>query len=372
MSKFKVTMALIMVAYLITFMSPTIGLAHTNPDAVRAYAPPIPAFSEEVVRQRLSNLNSIIDIKYTPEVGRRIKEYTVSYRIAGEKILGKVDLYFPMFNEEISRRALPGELKYIAIVESNLDPYAHSKSGASGLWQFIPSTARNQGLRVNDKLDERRSPRKSTKAALEYLTTLYETFDDWTLAIAAYNCGPGGVKKAMKKSGSSDFWKLRPYLPRETQKYVPRVIAAMYLMQYYQAHELKPRKVDDEMKYVTFITDGKAHKFIELADELAVDPKIIMNLNPEFRNSYFPAHSGSVELVIPANCYERYLELYDIQAYKELLADRRQLEIEKMKEKTLALSVRPLERIDPILLSKLKVNREKQVFKTSFSVWEEA
>ena len=358
-----VTLLLICLNY-----SPMFG--HTNPDAVRDYNPPIPYVSEDMIMQRLNNLNSIIDVRYTPEVGRRIKEYTVSYRVAGERILGRVNLYFPLFDHEISKRALPEELKYVAVVESNLNPFAKSKSGASGLWQFIRSTAKIKGLEVNDRVDERRSPTKSTQAALDYLDELYDIFDDWTLAIAAYNCGPGGIKKAMRRSGGTDYWSIRNHLPKETQKYIPRVIAAMYLMQYYHMHNLQPLDLGDHMTQVIQVRhDGKL-SFESMAAAIGTEKKVLQNLNPEFRNNFFKHHRGVQIVKIPAACYEAYLEKYDFESYKAMLKKQRELDLAQIRNTTPLPHrerIMPLPSIKAIEYKKLRFKRQKTIYTTSFS-----
>ncbi len=350
--------------------------AHTNPIALEEYSPAIPHYSKELVKTRLDNLSSVIDIQYTDEVGRRIKEYTVSYRIAGEKILGLVDLYFPLFDQEIAKRNVPDELKYVAVVESHLDITAKSKSGAVGLWQFIASTARLQGLQIDSHIDERKDAVKSTRAALDYLSDLHEKFGDWTLALAAYNCGPGGVRKAIKRSGSRKYWELRHHLPKETQKYVPRIIAAMYLMQYYHDHNLMARTVDPDLKATIQINDGKGHNLKRLSSELAVDYSILQLLNPQFINGQFPKNNQTLYLNIPVSRHERYLEVHQKEAYKLLLEERRNAELLEMKERKAKQQrilkqkaiVSPLEPIEQILYRKLKQqHRQRKYYRVRFS-----
>ncbi len=370
MNKLLVVAAKAVIITYLSILSPTKGLAHTSPEAAEVHKHSVPKFSKELVVERLDNLSSVIDVHYTEEVGKRIKEYTVSYRVAGEKILGKVDLYFPLFEAEIAKRNLPQELKYVAVVESHLDITAESKSGAVGLWQFIKSTAQIQGLKVNKHIDQRKDAELSTEAALDYLTKLYDRFDDWTLAIAAYNCGPGGVNKAIRKSGSRNYWELRKYLPRETQKYVPRIIAAMYLMQYYHVHNLEPRQVDRDLKTYTTISDGKGHNLRRLSQELGVDYKILYTLNPQFITGYFPKNSGNMSLKIPLNHYERYLELHDPVSYKKLLADRREAELIVLKEERELLkraAINPMLPIPGIIYDRIRQQyRERKVYKLKF------
>ena len=323
MNKFKTMAKDLVMVTLALFLAHTAVLSHSFVEVDLSYTSPTPSYSVEVIKDRLDNLSSVIDIEYTHEVGRRIREYTVDYRISGEKILGKVDLFFPIFDQEIARRGLPEELKFVAVVESHLNPTAMSKSGAAGLWQFMKSTARMQGLVINDYIDERKDPIKSTAAALDYLEYLHESFGDWTLAIAAYNCGPGNVRKAIRRAGGKrDFWQIRKYMPRETQKYVPRVIAAMYLMQYYHEHNLKPTAIDEDLKFTVEIRDGQKHNFKALAQALDVDYDLLKSLNPQYKQSYFPKNDGHLSLVIPTSAVENYLKNYSPVSYRKLLEKR--------------------------------------------------
>ena len=327
-------------------------LANVSERSEAAYSPKVERISDQDIKSRLNNMSSVIELNYTEEVGKRIREYTVNYRRAGERILGRVDLFFPLIENEISRRNLPDELKYVAVVESNLEPTARSKSGAVGLWQFIKSTGRMQGLKIDNYIDERKDPEKSTIAALDYLTYLYERFDDWTLAIAAYNCGPGNVSKAIRRSGSTDYWEIRNYLPRETQKYVPRIIAAFYLMQYYHVHSLVPDSVDEDLRYTKKINDGKGHNFYTLARDLEMTYSELKSLNPQFNTKYFPKNKEHLSLVIPKSKYEKYLEIHDIDAYQELISKQQREREQRQKEKLAAqrqtMLVEPVEIIKVI------------------------
>lgn len=348
---------------IISLVLPPEGFAHTTPAVAEAYVAPIPKYSTQDLKDRLQNLSSVLDLRYTTEVGKRIKEYTVSYRAAGERILGKVDLYFPLFEAEIAKRGLPQALKYVAVVESHLDPRARSKSGAAGLWQFMPPTARRQGLDITQYVDERQDPRKSTEAALEYLSEMYEKFGDWTLAVAAYNCGPGGVRKAMKRSGKSDYWSIRNYLPKETQKYVPRIVAAIYLMQYYHEHNLIPQALGGEVKYSAVISDGKGHRFSTLATDLEMELKDLKLLNAQYVTDHFPKNGGQLELVIPAGKEERYLELYDPESYKERLIERNEQELQSSKEMMIkSRMVQQLHPIDRLVFDRIRHKRVKKIY----------
>jgi len=340
------------ITFLITCVN-IIGYSHTTPSMESDIYSTVPSFSDQDIKDRLENISSVIDLNYTDEVGRRIREYTVNYRKAGELILGRVDLYFPLFEKEIHLRNLPDELKFVAVVESNLEPTAKSKSGALGLWQFIRSTGKEQGLKMNSYVDERKDPEKSTKAALEYLSKLYERFDDWTLAIAAYNCGPGNVRKAIRRGNSKNYWDIRKHLPRETQKYVPRIIAAIYLMQYYHYHNLTPTSMDQDLIQTISISDGKKHNLHTLASDLDVEYSVLKYLNPQFKTKYIPENKGRYSLVIPRSKYETYLKQYDSISYALIVEKRksRKLQVEEEKKemvrKRIVEALQEIEAVEP-------------------------
>ena len=263
----------------------------------------------------------------------------------------------------MAKRNLPQELKYVAVVESHLDPHAKSKSGAAGLWQFMPPTARRQGLDIDRYIDERQDPIKSTGAALNYLAELYDQFGDWTLAVAAYNCGPGGVRKAIRKSGKSDYWSIRGYLPKETQKYVPRIIAAIYLMQYYHEHNLIPLSVDGELKYTSQIADGKGHRFSTLAKDLDMELKDLKLINAQYVTNEFPKNGGNRFLNIPAEKLEKYLELYDPEAYKEMLVKQNEIELEASKAELIkSRMIQRFHPIDRLVFDRIRHKRIKKIY----------
>lgn len=371
MNKLKSAITPLIAYIIITFLSLGQLSAHTNEAASADYVPKAPRVSKEVIQERLDNLSSVIDVRYSTEVGRRIKEYTYNYRVAGEKILGRIDLYFPMFENELHSRNLPDALKYVAVVESHLDVTAKSKSGAVGIWQFMKSTAQMQGLIVNKHLDERKDPVLATKAALDYLEAMYDQFGDWTLAVAAYNCGPGGVRKAIRRSGKNDYWSLRKYLPKETQKYVPRIIAAMYLMQYYHSHDLQPKSVSEDLSNVTTVADGKGHNLVKLSEQLGLESNILILLNNKYITGYFPKNTGEIELRIPVSVYDRYLELHAPEAYKEYLAKRRDEELSRIKDSKKIImreQLAPVDKIKQLTVDRVRQkHRPKKIYKLKLS-----
>lgn len=283
---------------------------------------------------RLSQLNSVIDITITNEVQERIQQYTYNYRSSAEKILGRVSVYFPMFEQEIRRRGMPDDLKYLAIIESLLNPRATSRSGAAGLWQFMKPTGKMVGLEINSIVDQRRSVELSTQAALDYLQSLYDRFGDWNLVLAAYNCGPGNVNKAIKKSGSKDYWKMRQYLPKETQKYLPRFIAAMYLTNFYHFHGLQPNTADSDMTNVITVSVDKKITLNTLTEELGLaDVATLSNLNPEYIAGYIPGKKH-YSLRLPSRCVEEYYKKYEPGTYSTILEKREEAKrVQAMKEK---------------------------------------
>ncbi|MEO1437266.1 MAG: lytic transglycosylase domain-containing protein, partial [Bacteroidota bacterium] len=199
-----------------------------------------PTFTEEDYKRRIEGLSGDIEFSYNKTVRRHIQNYLRYAPHLTERLIGKTTIYFPVFEEALEASGLPTDLKYLSVVESKLEPDVISPVGAGGLWQFMPGTAREKGLTINQLVDERFDAHRSTEAAIAYLKELNELYNDWILAIAAYNCGPGRVNKAIRRANSKNFWKLYPHLPKETRSYVPAFISVAYLMNYYSLHGLNP------------------------------------------------------------------------------------------------------------------------------------
>ena len=272
--------------------------------------------SDDILQERLQNLYSEIDLRVTADVKKYIYDYTVKYRHSAEDFLGRSEMYFPMFQEKLSAKGLPDEIKCLSIVESNLKPNAVSPHGATGLWQFMKSTGEMYDLNKNKYVDDRRDPEKSTEAAAAFLLDLYNKYNDWTLALAAYNCGPGNVNKAMRRSGKYDYWGIRSYLPKETQQYIPKLIAVIYVTQYYYAHNLTPKQIDANLQHTSSakVWEGLSFKEIQKLSGLPMD--VIKQLNPQYIRNYVPNINGEHVLTLPSN------EMMDV-AY----AENTQLEI---------------------------------------------
>lgn len=271
--------------------------------ALLAYSPIASAsnISEADVKQRVNNISSAVQMRYTADVQKHIRQYTSTNKRGTEVILGRVSLYFPMFESILKEKGLPEDLKYLSIVESGLKPTATSRVGAAGLWQFMKATGRMMGLKVTSTIDERRDPVKSTEAAAEYLKYLHEKFGDWTLALAAYNCGPGNVRKAIKRSGGkTDYWEIQQYLPKETRNYIPKFIAVTYLMHHYYDHDLVPNQIEEDIKNTATAQVYERVSLTNISKQYNLSLATVQLLNPAYLKNYIPASTeGRYMLTLP-------------------------------------------------------------------------
>lgn len=271
-----------------------------------------PLYSDDLIAAKINALSGHIEFKYTKEVKDYIRRYTKPGRSGSEQILGRIPVYFPVFEEKLNNRQLPAELKVLAIVESHLDVRAYSKAGAAGLWQLIKGTARQYDLSVRNNFDERYSVEASTDAALDYLSDLYNQFDDWTLALAAYNCGPGNIRKAIRRSGGKrGFWQIIKYLPKETRNYVPKFIAISYLLQHYKEYGIEP-KMPDKRYFETAEANVYKHlTFSEISAVTGVPMEVIKRMNYEYRKNYIPANTKGYKLTLPKQAIYDLVEYYN-------------------------------------------------------------
>lgn len=256
-------------------------------------------FPDSLYKERLDRLPRVIPMQYNNVVRKCIDLYSERRRGLVRYMLGMADYYFPIIEQVLDEHNLPLELKYLAMVESALNPKALSRVGASGLWQFMLPTGKSYGLQINSLVDERFDPVKSTQAACKYLKDMYAIYNDWNLVLAAYNCGPGNVNKAMKRSGKSDFWDIFPFLPKETRSYVPLFIAANYIMNYYCDHNLCPVQTSLPLATDTIVVTKALH-FEQVADVLSLDIEQIRALNPQYKRDIIPGNTGSAILKLPA------------------------------------------------------------------------
>jgi membrane-bound lytic murein transglycosylase D len=301
----------------VQYFSKTDAFCHDEDENVR--------FSDDVLRERLERLPHIIPMTYNTLVRTSINLYTERRRNLVRYMLGMADFYFPIIEQVLEEYNLPLELKYLVVVESALNPIAVSRVGACGLWQFMLPTGKNYGLEINTLVDDRRDPVKSTHAACRYFMDMYNIYGDWHLVIASYNCGPGNVNKAIRRSGGkTDFWKIYPYLPRETRSYVPLFIAASYVMNYYCDHNICPVQTNLPLATDTVMINNLLH-LQQVADMLQMDVKLLRVLNPQYRRDIVPGNNKPSVLILPAVATYSFVNKEDtIYAHRmdDLLASR--------------------------------------------------
>ncbi|MCQ2197038.1 MAG: transglycosylase SLT domain-containing protein [Bacteroidaceae bacterium] len=289
-----------------------------------------PEFDKETYIDRLSRLPVVVEMPYNDIVRSFIDRYAARLRRSVSVMLGASNFYNPIFEEALESYQVPLELKYLPVIESALNPGATSRVGAAGLWQFMIGTAKHYNLEVTSLIDERRDPVKASYAAAHFLKDLYRIFGDWTLCIAAYNCGPGNVNKAIKRAGGvKDYWAIYPYLPHETRGYVPAFIAATYIMNYYCDHNICPANTRLPLASDTIIVKRDLH-FNQIVQATGMDIEELKALNPQYRTSIIPGHSHDCILRLPSTAVNAFLEAGDsIYTYKanELFTNRREVTI---------------------------------------------
>lgn len=266
---------------------------------------------DKTIRERLAKLPTVIDMPFNSIVRDYIDRYTKRGREQVTVLLGLSNYYMPIFEQALEEQGLPLELKYLPVIESALDPNAVSKHGAAGLWQFMIATAHGMGLEVNSLVDERRDPYLSSQKAARYLKELYNTYGDWSLAIAAYNCGPSSVNKAIRRAGgepkNQDFWSIYNYLTPETRGYVPMFIAANYVMNYYPEHNISPVLASKPLVTDTIRVSDRVH-FNQISNVLNIPVDELRLLNPQFRADLIPgSKERSYTLVLPSQQIHAYL-----------------------------------------------------------------
>lgn len=270
------------------------------------------AFDRDTYIRRLQHLPNVMEMPYNEVVRQFIDRYTGRMRKAMPYLLSSANFYMPIFEEALEACQIPLELKYLPVIESALNPQATSKAGAGGLWQFMITTGKLYGLTVNSLIDERRDPIKSSYAAARYLRDLYDIFHDWTLVIAAYNCGPQNVNKAIKRSGDeqADYWKIYPYLPKETRGYVPAFIAANYAMNYYCEHGICPAKFNMPAPTDTVHVNRNLH-FSQIVAVCNVKADEVKALNPQYRTGLIPGDASPCTLRLPTSGISAFIAAGD-------------------------------------------------------------
>lgn len=256
---------------------------------------------DNVLKERLAKMNSFITLPYNENVRNYMILYSEKMPTKMSQILGLCQYYMPIFEETFSKYNLPEELKYMAIIESALNPVAVSRAGAKGMWQFMYRTAISYGLEINSFVDERLDPFKSADAAARYLIDSYNIFGDWNLAISSYNCGAGNINKAIRRNGGSrDFWSVYNYLPKETRGYVPAFVGAMYAIRYSKEYGLNPAPIQMPAQLDTFEIRKNLH-FKQISELVGISVDELRNLNPQYINDIIPGDSKTYVLRIPYN-----------------------------------------------------------------------
>ena len=291
-----------------------------------------PVFSDSIYVDRLSRIPTIMEMPYNNIVRKFIDQYTGRLRHSVSYMLGATNFYIPIFEEALALYNLPLELKYLPVIESALDPTAVSRKGATGLWQFMLSTAKRYDLKINSLVDERRDPIKASFAAAQYLNDLYKVYGDWNLVIAAYNCGPTSLNKAIHRAGGSkDYWTIYPYLPKETRGYVPAFIAANYVMNYYCEHNICPMRARLIDGNDTVVVNKDLH-LEQVASVCGVEMEKIKAFNPQYKTSLVPGNSYDCILRLPSEAALKFIDLGDsVYSYRssELLTKRKTVEIDE-------------------------------------------
>lgn len=301
------------------------------PDTTCANPDYNPTFTPEEYQERLRRLPVVMEMPYNSVVQKFIDQYSGRLRRTVSYALGAGNFYIPIFEEALDYYGLPLELKYLPVIESALEPKAKSSAGAVGLWQFMLATGKRYDLKVNSLIDERQDPYKSSWAAARYLRDLYKIYRDWNLVIAAYNCGPTNVNKAIHRAnGVRDYWTIYPYLPSETRGYVPAFIAANYIMNYYCEHNICPMKtkIPITTDTVTIMRDLHMQQVAELCN---IDVEAIQALNPQYRTQLIPGSSGPMTLRLPTETLNTFIDLKDsVYNYRvdELLTRRSSVEVD--------------------------------------------
>lgn len=286
---------------------------------------------ENLYRYHVSKLQFEIPMDYNELVKKQIDFFGTRWQDKLKIMVTKSQYIFPIYEEILSEYNMPLEIKYLSIIESGLNPYARSHSGAVGAWQFMPATGKEYDLTINSSVDERRSLEKSTRAACSYLKRMYAVYGDWLVALASYNCGPGNVRKAIRLSGSTNFWGIYPYLPRETQNYVPKFIAMAYIMNYHSEYCIIPVPYDATSFLTQKVYCEEGLNFKIIADKLEMSTEELLRFNPELKVTAIPYNGNGYLLHVPENkVHLYYLNQCEITELSKVQQDSAVLETESM------------------------------------------
>ena len=280
--------------------------------AIGTAASVVNEYDEHAVSHDLTSMSNIVDMRHTSEVSSYLRTYLVNNRDKTARIVKRMMLYFPLIEKKLQEHNLPDELKYLAIVESALDPHARSRSGAMGLWQIMAPTAGDLKIRMYHSVDERKDPYRSTDAALTYLSQLYDRFGDWEIALAAYNAGPNRVSKLMDKANTSDYWKLREHLPRETSNYIPAFIAASYVFSDFVKHGFVAKRSHPDFHFTSKVEIVNHKVYLrDIAELMKINVDTLKFINPMYKRDYIPESPKGYNLILPNRCLRYFYELRD-------------------------------------------------------------
>lgn len=320
-------------------------------------------YEKDVYIDRLKRLPNIMEMPYNDIVQKFIDRYTGRLRRSVSYMLGAANFYMPIFEDALMAYDVPLELKYLPVIESALNPKATSHVGAAGLWQFMPSTGKQYGLEINSLVDERRDPVKSSYAAARYLRDLYKIYGDWSLVIAAYNCGPQNVRKAIQRSnGNADYWSIYPYLPRETKGYVPAFIAANYVMTYYCEHNICPMRTKLPAKTDTVTVTRDVH-LKQIADVCGVSLEELRALNPQYRRDIVNGTAKPSAIRLPISVVNSFISnedsIYNYQA-DQLFTRRSLVEVDEPAQTSYSYSKRSHSRSGSAYSSSKKSKKDRR------------
>lgn len=314
----------------------------------------------ELLKQRLQAMNekSPFDIEYNQGLENIIKSFLKNRKKSFSRLMALSEYYFPIFEDAFAKQNVPLEIKYLAVVESALNPKAVSKMGATGLWQFMYGTGKQYALKIDSYIDERSDPLKATAAASEYMTKMYNIFGDWELVLASYNSGPGNVTKAIRRSGGkSKYWDIRSYLPKETQGYVPAFLATMYLFEYHKEHGINPERAVVKNFETDTINVKNEVTFKQLADLLDMPQSQIQLLNPSYKLNVVPYYQGEQHFLrLPKDKIATFVsnedKIYNYVAYQS-----------KTKSLPTQLAMKVAPKAKPIVREKLELSKDLQLYK---------
>jgi membrane-bound lytic murein transglycosylase D len=303
----------------------------------------IPVYNDSILSERIAHLNqhSIVELVFNRHVKTYINVYSVKRRELASKVLGLSEVYFPLFEEYLDKYNMPLELKYLAVVESALNPTANSRAGAKGLWQFMYRTGRVYGLKANSLVDDRFDPYKATDAACRHLQDLYDIYGNWSLALAAYNSGAGNVNKAIRRAGGvKSYWAVWPYLPRETRGYVPAFIAVMYIMNYTAEHNIYPIQPNVFYNEIDTVVVNDVLSFDQISEMLNIPIDELKFLNPAYKTGIIPSTADNKYILrlhhqYIASFIDNEKALYAYKTKKGIEKEKLLAEIKKAKERNI-------------------------------------